>query len=87
MSHEHTKKLTDLFLARYNLETALPKTIDSPFNKFDESKVFIPWYLKPFSKKIKSIARHHFVDGYYSNLKGASDTVTFKRPKEYASKL
>jgi hypothetical protein len=87
MSSEHTQKITAEMLKKLSSERVLSKTVSSHFNNFDESKVIIPWYLKPFSRKIRAIARHNFAYGYYSNIKGATDTVTFNRPKEYASKL
>jgi hypothetical protein len=85
MSNEHTQKIAKEMLKKFNSQGVLSKTVDSAFGKFDESKVFIPWYLKPFAKKIRAIACHHFVSGYFSNTTGASDTVTFKRPKAYPS--
>ena len=87
MSSEYAKKMESEILKKFNSERVLFKTVDSAFNKFDESKVFIPWYLKPFAKKIRAIACSHFISGYFSNTTGASDTVTFKRPKPYESKL
>jgi hypothetical protein len=87
MSSEYTKKMAAEMLEKFNSQRVLSKAVDLAFGGFDESKVFIPWYLKPFAKKIRSIACHHFTDGYFSNIKGASDTVTFKRPKAYESKL
>jgi hypothetical protein len=87
MTSEYTKKITVEMLKKFSSERILSKTVSTPFNNFDESKVIIPWYLKPFARKIRAIARHNFAYGYYSNIKGATDTVTFKRPKEYASKL
>jgi hypothetical protein len=85
MSDEYTKKMAALFIEKFNSKKVLSKTVNSPFDNFDGSTVFIPWYLKPFARKIREIARHNFTFGYYSNIKGASDTVAFKRPKEYAS--
>jgi hypothetical protein len=87
MGSEHAQKITVEMLKKFSSERILSKTVSTPFNNFDESKVIIPWYLKPFARKIRAIARHNFAYGYYSNIKGATDTVTFKRPKEYASKL
>ena len=86
MSSDNIQNITAEMLKKFSSKTVLSKTVDSVFGRFDESKVFIPWYLKPFAKKIRAIARHHFTDGYFSNTTGASDTVTFKRPKAYASK-
>jgi hypothetical protein len=85
MNDEYTKKMAALFIEKFNSKKVLSKTVNSPFDNFDGSTVFIPWYLKPFARKIREIARHNFTFGYYSNIKGASDTVAFKRPKEYAS--
>lgn len=87
MSKGDATKMAALFLEKFNSERAFSKAVDSAFCKFDESKVVIPWYLKPFAKKIRSIACRHFVSGYFSNTTNASDTVTFKRPKPYESKL
>tara|TARA_R110000851_G_scaffold131784_1_gene266032 strand:+ start:364 stop:630 length:267 start_codon:yes stop_codon:yes gene_type:complete len=87
MSDEHAKKLAAKILRKFNSQGVLSKAVDSAFCKFDESKVFIPWYLKPFAKKIRAIACSHFVSGYFSNTTGASNTVAFKRPKAYESKL
>ena len=87
MNDKNTKSIAALFIKKFNSQRVLSKTVSPAFGNFDESKVFIPWYLKPFAKKIRAFACHYFVNGYYSNIKGASDTVTFKRPKEYASKL
>ena len=85
MGSEHAQKITVEMLKKFNSERVLSKTVNSPFDNFDESKVIIPWYLKPFARRIRAIARHNFIDGYYSNIKGATNTVTFKRPKEYSS--
>tara|TARA_R110002111_G_scaffold86732_2_gene135879 strand:- start:86 stop:349 length:264 start_codon:yes stop_codon:yes gene_type:complete len=87
MSKGDATKMAALFLEKFNSERVLSKTVDSASDKFDDSTVFIPWYLKPFTKKIRAIARHQFVCGYFTNTTGASDTVTFKRPKDYESKL
>jgi hypothetical protein len=85
VSSEYKQKITAEILKKFNSERVLSKTVSPNFGIFNESKVVIPWYLKPFAKKIRAIARHHFTDGYFSNNEGASDTVTFKRPKAYAS--
>jgi hypothetical protein len=85
MGSEHAQKITLEMLKKFNSERVLSKAVDLPFGNFDESTVFIPWYLKPFSKKVRSIARNQLTRGYFSNTTGASDTVTFKRPKDYSS--
>jgi len=90
MSSEYTKEMEARMLEKFRHhypEIFTPKPVDLAFGKFDGSKVFIPWYLKPFAKKIRSIACRHFVSGYFSNTTGAGDTVTFKRPKPYESRL
>jgi hypothetical protein len=85
MSDKYTQKIAGETLENFNSDRVLSKTVSLVSDKFDEATVFIPWYLKPFAKKIRAIACHHFVSGYFSNTTGASDTVTFKRPKAYAS--
>ena len=66
MSDKYTQKIAAEMLKKFNSQGALSKTVDSAFGKFDESTVFIPWYLKPFAKKIRAIACHHFFSGYFS---------------------
>tara|TARA_R110000803_G_scaffold199422_1_gene263481 strand:- start:4664 stop:5044 length:381 start_codon:yes stop_codon:yes gene_type:complete len=89
MSDKYTQKIAKEMLKKFNSQGVPSKTVNSAFGKFDESTVFIPWYLKPFAKKIRAIACHHFFSGYfsgyYSNTTEAGNTVKIKRPKAYAS--
>ena len=90
MSDEFTHKMASEFLKNFNSKAALSKYANSMidgFDGFDELKVVIPWYLKPFSGRIRFIARASFIEGRFSRNKDSSDTVKIRRPIQYRNKL
>jgi len=83
VDNKYTRQISKVIIEKMEGQSVLSKVETSFLPGFDESKVIIPWYLKPFSKKIRAIASRHFIDGYCSNKKGWHDTITFKRPGLY----
>lgn len=77
------KKLEGLAVA-FSKSLVLRKNMDKIKSKFDPACVFIPWYLKPFKKRIIGIASTAHLRGYLANI-GSNDTVKFKRPVPFVS--
>lgn len=80
---ELQKKILDNFNTQFNYSNIFVREEVENRNKFNNHLISIPWYLKPFSKTITSIAYQSFKDGLSENC---TDTVTIKRPAPYKAK-
>jgi hypothetical protein len=82
------KKIVNEFLENMPAKRLLSRSKENIFQKreeemaikFSKYKVVIPWYLKPFTKVITSIAYNSFKNGLLYNH---TDVLVFKRPVEH----
>mgnify|MGYP003645790255 CR=1 FL=1 len=75
-----TQKITKEFLKSFEPMRVLRKTTRSDRDEYIE-RLSIPWYLKPFRARIKTLCGMAWTDGRYS----IAEKVTFKRPKAYSN--